>query len=295
MSKLVIAGGTGFLGNELLDFYGSKYNEIVVLTRGESRTSKNISYVQWDAKTIGKWHRSLDNADALINLTGKSVDCRFTKKNKELILNSRVDSTLALGKAINLVDNPPKVWLNASSAAISHPNKEENGEDFMLYVGQEWEKAFNSITHKETRKVALRISLVFGKDGGALVPLKKITQFGLGGKQGSGNQMVSWVHSKDFVGITNFLLEKNSVTGPVVVAAPDSKSNKKLMATIRKTLKVPFGLPSFSWMLKIGGFIIGTEPSLILNSMNVYPEKLIKNGFKFKYATLESALKNILK
>ncbi|MDO6853396.1 hypothetical protein JM80_0008 [Cellulophaga sp. RHA_52] len=295
MSKLVIAGGTGFLGNELLDFYASKFTAIVVLTRSKPYQTKNINYVQWDAKTIGPWHTCLNNADVLINLTGKSVDCRFTKKNKELILNSRIDSTLALGKAINLVDTPPKVWLNASSAAISHPNKEENGEDFMLDVGLAWEKAFGSIKNYNTRKVALRISLVFGKNGGALVPLKKIAQFGLGGKQGNGNQMVSWVHIKDFVSITNFAIENSKIIGPIVVAAPDAKSNKKLMASIRKTLKVPFGLPAFAWMLKIGGFIIGTEPSLILNSMNVYPEKLLKNGFKFKYATLEAALKNLIK
>ncbi|WBU88275.1 TIGR01777 family oxidoreductase [Cellulophaga omnivescoria] len=295
MNKLVIAGGTGFLGNELLDFYTSKFTEIIVLTRSKPYQAKNINYVQWDAKTIGTWHSCLNNADVLINLTGKSVDCRFTKKNKALILNSRIDSTLALGKAINLVDNPPKVWLNASSAAISHPNKEENGEDFMLDVGIAWEKAFESIKNVNTRKIALRISLVFGKNGGALVPLKKISQLGLGGKQGSGKQMVSWVHIKDFVAITNFAIENTKITGPIVVAAPDAKSNKKLMATIRKALKVPFGLPAYSWMLKIGGFIIGTEPSLILNSMDVYPDKLIKNGFKFKYATLEMALKNLLK
>ncbi|WKB80255.1 TIGR01777 family oxidoreductase [Cellulophaga lytica] len=295
MNKLVIAGGTGFLGNELLDFYTSKFAEIIVLTRSKPYQAKNINYVQWDAKTIGTWHSCLNNADVLINLTGKSVDCRFTKKNKALILNSRIDSTLALGKAINLVDNPPKVWLNASSAAITHPNKEENGEDFMLDVGIAWEKAFESIKNVNTRKIALRISLVFGKNGGALVPLKKISQLGLGGKQGSGKQMVSWVHIKDFVAITNFAIENTKITGPIVVAAPDAKSNKKLMATIRKALKVPFGLPAYSWMLKIGGFIIGTEPSLILNSMDVYPEKLIKNGFKFKYATLEMALKNLLK
>lgn len=295
MSKLVIAGGTGFLGNKLVEFYASKYTEIIVLTRGKSRKTENISYVNWDAKTIGKWHTSLDNADVLINLTGKSVDCRFTKKNKALILSSRTESTTALGKAINLVDNPPKVWLNASSAAISHPNKEENGEDFMLYVGLEWEKAFNAIKNPNTRKVALRISLVFGKKGGALVPLKKITKLGLGGKQGSGKQMVSWLHTKDFVKITNYAIENTVINGPIVVAAPDAKSNKKLMATIRQTLKVPFGLPAFVWMLKIGGFVIGTEPSLILNSMDVYPEKLLKDGYKFKFATLESALKNILK
>ncbi|MEP0214268.1 MAG: TIGR01777 family oxidoreductase [Cellulophaga sp.] len=295
MSKLVIAGGTGFLGNKLIDFYTSKYNEIVVLTRGKSRKKENISYVNWDAKTINKWHTSLNNADVLINLTGKSVDCRFTKENKALILNSRTESTTALGNAINLVANPPKVWLNASSAAISHPNKEENGEDFMLYVGLEWEKAFNAIKNPNTRKVALRISLVFGKEGGALIPLKKITKLGLGGKQGSGKQMVSWVHTKDFVAITNYAIENQAITGPIVVAAPDAISNTKLMSTIRQTLNVPFGLPAFSWMLKIGGFIIGTEPSLILNSMKVYPEKLEKNGYEFRFDTLKSALKDILK
>ncbi len=294
MSKLIIAGGTGFLGNELLEYYRNKYAEIVVLTRGKSHQKENISYVNWDAKSNGDWAAKLNNASALINLTGKSVNCRFSEKNKEIILNSRVDSTLALANAINTVENPPKVWLNASTAALSHPNKKENGEDFMLYVGQEWENAFYSVENKQTRKIALRISLVFGKDGGALIPLKKITQFGLGGKQGNGKQMVSWVHSNDFVSITHFLIENKDVDGCIVVAAPDPKSNSELMAIIRKTLNVPFGLPSYTWMLKIGGSIIGTEPDLILNSMHVYPKKLLDNGFSFSYATIDTALKNLL-
>ncbi|MCK0156178.1 TIGR01777 family oxidoreductase [Cellulophaga sp. F20128] len=295
MSKLVIAGGTGFLGNKVLDFYKDKYQEIIVLTRGATRQNGPITYVHWDAKNSGDWVTQLNNANALINLTGKSVDCRFTEKNKALILNSRIDSTLALANAINSVENKPKVWLNASTAALSHTNKEGNGDDFMLYVGQEWEKAFFSIENPNVRKVALRISLVFGKEGGALLPLKKITKFGLGGKQGSGQQMVSWVHADDFVAITNFVLHQKAIKDTVIVASPDAVSNSTLMASIRKTLKIPFGLPSYSWMLAIGAYIIDTEPDLILNSMDVYPSKLIENGFGFTYNTLESALENLLK
>tara|TARA_R110002049_G_scaffold67188_1_gene174632 strand:+ start:2103 stop:2990 length:888 start_codon:yes stop_codon:yes gene_type:complete len=294
MHKLVIAGGTGFLGNKLLDFYKDKYSEIVVLTRGSTQQKGNITYVHWDAKNSGDWVSQLNNASALINLTGKSVDCRFTEKNKELILNSRIDSTLALANAINTVENKPKVWLNASTAALSHTNKEENGDDFMLFVGQEWEKTFFSIENPTVRKIALRISLVFGKEGGALLPLKKITQFGLGGKQGSGKQMVSWIHVDDFVAITNFVLHQKVIKDTIIVASPDAVSNNKLMKGIRKTLNVPFGIPSYAWMLQLGGYAIDTEPDLILNSMDVYPSKLEENGFVFTYNTLELALENLL-
>lgn len=293
MGKIVIAGGTGFLGNVLISFFKDKAYKIIVLTRGKSRKTENVQFIQWDAKTIGNWHKYLNNTDALINLTGKSVNCRFSKKNKKLILDSRIDSTLALAKAINLLETPPKVWINASTAALSHLPKKENDKDFMQYVGQKWEDAFFSINNKSTRKIALRISLVLGKEG-VLAPLIKIAKLGLGGKQGSGKQIVSWVHHEDFAKMIHFTIEKKNIQGPIVAATPKAITNQQLMSSIRKTLKVPFGIPSYTWMLKIGSFVIGTEADLILNSMDVYPEKLIENGFVFNYPSIKNALEEIL-
>lgn len=295
MKKLIIAGGTGFLGQVLCDFYKPKTKEIIVLTRGKNRKTENIHYVNWDAKEIGEWHKHLNNADVLINLTGKSVNCRFSKKNKELILSSRIDSTLILAKAINLVDNPPKIWFNASTAALSHYPKKENGKDFMLQVGQKWENAFYSIENKSTQKIVIRISLVLGEEEGVLSPLKKITKLGLGGKQGNGKQMVSWIHYSDLATLINFLVEQKTIEGPIIAAAPNPITNSQFMSSIRAALGVPFGLPSFAWMLKIGSFIIGTEADLILNSMDVRPKKLLENGFQFKYPKIKPALEDVLR
>lgn len=293
MEKIVIAGGTGFLGNVLINFFKTKANKIIVLTRGKSRKTDNVQFVQWDAKTIDDWHLHLNNAESLINLTGKSVNCKFNKTNKDLILNSRIDSTLALAKAINLVENPPKVWINASTAALAHLPKKDGKKDFMLQVGEKWENAFFSINNESTRKVALRISLVLGKEG-VLTPLIKIAKLGLGGKQGSGKQIVSWIHNEDFATMIHFLVTKKNIEGPIVAATPNTITNQQFMRSIRETLSIPFGIPSYTWMLKIGSFIIGTEADLILNSMNVYPKKLIENGFVFKYPSIKNALEEIL-
>lgn len=201
---------------------------------------------------------------------------------------------MILAKAINSVENPPKIWLNASTAALSHVPIKENGEDFMLQVGQKWENAFFSIGNKSTRKIAIRISLVLGEEEGVLGPLRKITKLGLGGKQGDGSQRVSWIHHNDFVAMIHFLIKQKSIEGPIVAASPNTITNSQFMAAIRTALGMPFGLPSFAWMLRIGSFIIGTEADLILNSMNVHPKKLLENGFQFKYPKINPALDDVL-
>ncbi|WP_026977037.1 TIGR01777 family oxidoreductase [Flavobacterium tegetincola] len=302
MKKLVIAAGTGFLGQVLVNHFQNKYDELVVLTRGKSRVSNTIKYVNWDAKTISGWENELENADILINLAGKSVDCRYTKSNKNEILTSRINSTKILNEAVLRCQNPPRHWLNSSTSTIYRHSEdkqmtEENGEigdDFSMNVAKAWEKFFFETETPKTLKTALRTSIVLGKNGGAFIPLKTLTKFGLGGKQGNGNQFISWIHEHDFARAIEFVIEKE-MTGKVNIVSPQPITNKDFMSNLRTELHVSIGIPTPKLLLKLGAKIIGTEPELVLKSRNVIPERLIKNAFEFRFKTLEEALKNLVK
>ena len=201
------------------------------------------------------------------------------------------------------VEHPPKIWLNSSTATIyKHsldvPMTEENGiigEGFSVSVGKDWEKSFFSFRDLPVRQVALRISIVLGKNGGAFTPIKNLARFGFGGKQGKGNQMFSWVHLVDYIRIVDFSIANTNVIGVINVAAPNPVTNTKLMKTIREIIRIPFGVSISQMLLKIGAVIIGTEPELILKSRYVVPEKLTDLGFAFKYPTIENALQNLFK
>lgn len=300
-NKLIIAAGTGFLGQSLLLHFKSKFEEIVILTRGTNKIVDGIKHVQWDAKTLSGWEKELENTTVLINLAGKSVDCRYTKENKKEILLSRIESTKVLNKAILKCDNPPKHWLNSSTSTIYRfsLDKEmdefegEIGNDFSMNVAQSWEKSFFKIETPKTKKTALRTSIVLGKNGGALIPLKMLTKFGLGGKQGKGNQFISWIHEKDFARAIDFIIEKE-MTGVVNIVSPKPITNRKFMSALRKIVGTPFGIPISETLLKFGSIIIRTQSELVLKSRNVIPKRLQKEGFQFEFDTLEKALKNLI-
>lgn len=300
MSKLIIAAGTGFLGQVLVNHFENKFDEIVILTRGQNSRTGKIKLVNWDAKTLFGWETELENADVLINLAGKSVDCRYTEKNKKEILLSRIQSTKVLNQAVLACANPPKHWLNSSTSTIyrfslDKQMSEANGEignDFSMNVAQSWEKAFFTTATPQTLKTALRTTIVLGENGGAFIPLKRLTQLGLGGKQGKGNQFISWIHEKDFARAIEYIIEKQ-LTDVLNIVSPQPISNQDFMATLRKQLNVFIGLPTPEFLLTIGAKIIGTEPELVLKSRNVIPARLLENGFVFEYKTLETALKNI--
>jgi uncharacterized protein (TIGR01777 family) len=300
-NKLIIAAGTGFLGQVLTNHFKAKFEEIIILTRGTSKTNGNIKYVNWDAKTFSGWEAALENATVLINLTGKSVDCRYTKGNKKAILLSRIESTKILNKAVAQCISPPKHWLNSSTATIYRfsLDKEmdertgEIGNDFSMNVAQSWEKAFFKTETPNTLKTALRTSIVLGKNGGAFVPLKALAKFGFGGQQGKGNQFISWIHEKDFARAIHFIIEKE-ITGVVNIVSPKPITNKNFMSLLRKSIGRPFGVPISELLLKIGAVIIKTESELVLKSRNVIPKRLQQNGFTFKYDTLEKAFDSLL-
>ncbi len=297
MRKIIIAGGSGFLGKALEKYFVTKDEEVFILTR----SPKANNHLQWDAKTKGSWTSHLNKADVLINLTGKSVDCRYTEANKAAILNSRIESTQVLNDAVAELAHPPKVWINAGSATIyddslSHLNTEENGiigNDFSMNVCKHWEATFFENDIEGIRKIVARTSIVLGNKGGAFPRLKQITKLGLGGKQGNGQQRFSWIHIDDFCGAIEYLIEQHHIKGVVNVTAPHPEKNETLMQLLRKKYKMPFGLAQPKWLLEIGAFFLRTETELLLKSRNVYPEKLIKHGFSFQYSKLAMALENL--
>ena len=301
MKKMVIAAGTGFLGTVLIDFFKESYQEIIVLTRGKSERKNNIQYVHWNANSLTGWESVLENADVLINLAGKSVDCRYTPENKAAILSSRIDSTRVLNEAVLKCKNPPKHFINSSTATIYRHSEDkqmdeysgEIGNDFSMNVAKSWEKAFYDVETDKTLKTAVRTSIVLGKNGGAFIPLKRLTQFGLGGKVGNGNQFVSWIHELDFAKAIDFIIDKK-LTGNINVVSSKPERNIDFMRKLRQAVRIPFGIPISKTMLKIGAKIIQTEPELVLKSRNVVPKRLTENGFTFEYHDLEKAFKNLL-
>jgi len=301
MNKLVIAAGTGFLGQVLVDHFKNKFDEIVILTRGNAKTVDRIKYVNWNARTFSGWENELENAAVLINLAGKSVDCRYTEKNKKEILLSRIESTKILNKAVLKCQNPPKHWLNSSTSTIYRFSLDkqmdeidgEIGNDFSINVALSWEKAFFKTETPITMKTALRTSIVLGKDGGALIPLKTLAKIGFGGKQGKGNQFISWIHQEDFANAIDFIIEKQ-ITGIINVVSPEPIRNTDFMQKLRKAIGFPFGMPLNTFLLEIGSFLIRTQPELVLKSRNVIPKRLLENGFQFKFGDIDDAFKNLL-
>ena len=300
--RIVIAGGSGFIGKAISNHFLTKGYEVVVLTRGENQLKDNINYQHWDGKSLGKWLDNLSGSEALINLSGKSVNCRFTDENKKALISSRINTTRLLSDAINSLANPPKVWLNASSGALYNAVKEPNTEEdtvfsnsFLSKMALAWEEAFYKGELPQTRRASLRISLILGKSGGVFPVLKKITSLSLGGSAGSGKQIMSWMHIDDTARAMEFLITNNNVEGPVNFSTIHPKSNKQFMKTLRKVMGVSLGIPAPAFGIKLGSFFMGTEPSLLLDSVNFIPHRLTENGFKFNYDNLEDALTVLLK
>ena len=299
--KIIIAGGSGFLGKVLSSHFVKKGYQVVVLTRQHQLDTEKVRYEKWDGRSLGPWARQLEGADALINLTGKSVDCRYTEPNKQLIYDSRIDATNVLGQAIERLSAPPPIWINASSATIYRHSLEkamdeasgELGKGFSVDVCKKWERTFFE-SKTEIRKVALRIAIVLGKEDGALKPLKDLARIGMGGKQGNGNQFFSWIHEEDFCNVVDFVIHDESLEGVLNVAAPAPITNKSIMKAIRRSIGVPFGFPLPKWILEIGALLIKTETELILKSRRVVPKRLLDLGFTFRYPEVHLALQDLI-
>lgn len=299
--KIIIAGGNGYLGKLLANHWGADKYDIVILTRKPCYL-KNTQTVLWNGVDTGDWVTELEGAFALINFAGRSVDCRYTEKNKKEIIQSRVKSTHALGIAVQGCKNPPQVWLNASSATIyPHSEKEKMteaytdfGNSFSDTVCKVWEETFFAVPSPATRKAALRIALVMGNNGGAFPVLKKLAQFGLGGKMGKGTQYISWIHEQDFCRAIDYVLNQ-PIEGAVNISAPQPETNQHFMESLRQGLGKRFGINHPRWLLELGAILLQTETELILKSRNVVPQRLLKNGFEFEYPSITEAFKSLLK
>jgi uncharacterized protein (TIGR01777 family) len=300
--KVVLAGGNGYFGKVLANYYSDKTAEVVILSRHEKETDRNIRTVVWDGKTWGKWAAELVNADILINLCGKNVNCRYTDKNKAEILSSRVLPTQLLGLAIHDLAEPPKLWINVTSATIyrhaeDRPQDEATGEigsGFSVEICQAWEKAFNKYDTPKTRKITLRMGIVLGRSDSVFPRLLNLVKLGMGGKQGNGRQYVSWVHERNVARSIEWFADHAELQGIFNCTAPVAERNDALMHIIRKVYGAPFGLPAPEWLLKIGAIMIGTEPELILKSRWVLPKRLVESGFKFKFETAEAAVPTLI-
>lgn len=301
--KIVLAGGNGYLGTVLAEYFKPLAAEVIILARKPAATNGNIKTVVWDGKTTGNWVECLTGADLLVNLCGKNVNCRYTEKNKQEIFDSRLIPTTLLNKVIAQMTDPPKVWMNSASATIYRhaedcPQDEltgEIGEGFSVDVCKAWERTFFETELPATRKIALRIGIVLGKKSAVFPRLHNLVKFGLGGRQGDGNQYVNWIYEQDVARIIEYLLNQPDATGAINCVAPNPVKNADMMQAIRKACGMPLGLPAPKWLLKIGAAIIGTETELILKSRWVMPTRLLNMGFKFRYPEVEDAVKNCLK
>ena len=291
--KVVLAGGTGFIGQYLEKKFTAMDIDVQII----SRQSPHIAWDDYQGIV-----QALDGAEMVINLAGKSVNCRYNEQNKREIMNSRVETTQILGNAILDCEHPPAVWMNSSTATIyrhaeDRPMTETKGEigtGFSVDVAKAWEEAFFAFNLPHTRQAALRIAIVLGPGGGVMTPFQNLVRFGLGGHQGSGKQMFSWIHVEDLFQIILFIQEWESLEGVFNCTSPNPVTNRELMATMRKVMHRKGGLPASTWMLNLGARIIRTEPELILKSRWVVPNRLIKEGFMFRYGRLEKALQHIL-
>jgi len=303
--KLVIPGGSGQVGTILARTFHGEGHDVVVLSRAPLERPWRV--LAWDGQSPGPWCRELEGCDAVINLAGRSVNCRYTPANRHEILQSRLVSTRLVGEAIASASTSPRVWLQASTATIyahrfDRPNDEHSGIiggvepnapdawRFSIDVAVAWERAFNAVSTPRTRKVGLRSAMTLSPDsGGVFDTLARLARRGLGGRAGDGRQFMSWVHEHDFVNAVRWLMQHEDIDGVVNIASPNPLPNVEFMRVLRQACDAPTGLSFARWMLEVGAFLMQTETELILKSRRVVPARLLEHGFRFQYPEWPSA------
>jgi uncharacterized protein (TIGR01777 family) len=300
--KIILAGGNGYLGSVLAAYYAELAEQVIVLSRKYKAPKKNIKTLVWDGINAGEWMEEMEGAELLVNLCGKNVNCRYTLKNREEIICSRTIPTSLLNRVVTKLTTPPALWINITSATIyrhaeDFAQDEEKGQigyGFSIDVCKQWEAAFFTDTNPNTRKIALRMGIVLGRKDSVFPRLLNLVRFGMGGKQGNGQQYVSWVHEQDAARCTEWLLQHPEINGVVNCTAPEAIKNKDLMLAIKKAYGMPIGLPAPAWLLEIGARLIGTETELILKSRWVTPKRLIDSGYDFFFIKAEHAIDDLL-
>ncbi|MCD0442235.1 TIGR01777 family oxidoreductase [Glycomyces sp. A-F 0318] len=301
--KIVIPGGTGNVGAVLERGLLAAGHRVIVLTRNPSRPH----HLHWDGRTLGPWAEAIDGADAVVNLAGRSVSCRYTPENLKAMMDSRIDSTRVVGEAVAAATAPPPVWLQASTATIyahtfGRANDEATGviggaePDAPAYwaesiaIAQAWERTLDEADTPHTRKVAMRSAMTMSPDRGSVFDvLSRMVLLGLGGPVGGGRQYVSWIHEEDFVRAVLFLIDRADLSGPVNLASPHPLRQKDFMRVLRRAWGGHFGLPATRWMAELGAFALRSDTELLLKSRRVIPGRLEAAGFAFTYPAWEAA------
>ncbi len=307
--KVVLPGGSGQVGMILARSFIARGHDVVVLTRRP--TSNPWRTVGWDATSIGPWARELEDADVVIGLAGRSVNCRYTPANRDLIMRSRVDSARVVGEAIAAAKRPPRLWMQASTATIySHrydaPQDEATGIiggnepdapdtwRFSIDVARSWEAAVDQFALPATRVVKLRSSVILSPDaGGIFDTMLGLVNVGLGGTSGDGRQFVSWIHDADFVRSLDWIIAREHLSGAINVAAPNPLPNAEFMRVLRRAWGIRIGLPATAWMLEVGALFMGTETELLLKSRRVVPGMLLQDGLRLEYPEWEAAARDL--
>lgn len=303
--KIVIAGGTGHLGSALTRSMREAGHRVVILSRNVESPG-----VLWDGRTLGPWAEELEGADVLINLAGRSVDCRYGTRHRNEILASRVDSTHVLGEAIARAWHPPKVWLQASTATIyAHrydaPNDERGGiiggtepnvpEEwrFSIEVAKAWERALDDAPTPHTRKIKMRTAMVMSPArGGAFQAMLRHIRLGFG-RFGDGHQYMSWIHERDFIRAVEWLIAHDLVDGAVNLAAPEPLPNAEFTRILAEAWGTGGIVPTAEWMVEVGAWVLRTEPELVLKSRRVVPKRLLEQGFAFEFPTWTEAARDL--
>ena len=307
--KIVIPGGSGQVGSILARYFHSSGHDVVVLSRKPQAAPWRV--IPWDARTRGPWDAELNGTDVVINLAGRSVNCRYHAANRRAIIDSRVESTHVVGEAIARAARPPRVWLQMSTATIyahrfdaandeatgliggSEPNVPDTWR-FSIEVATAWEKSFEEASTPNTRKVAMRSAMVMSPDrGGVFDVLLGLVRRRLGGRSGEGRQFVSWIHERDFIRSVEWLIARDDLAGAINVCSPEPLPNAEFMAALRAAWGVKFGLPATPWMLEIGAWFLRTETELILKSRRVVPGRLLQSGFAFEFPAWPDAAKDL--
>ena len=297
MKRIIIAGGSGFIGSALAKEFSRRGYAVVVLTRSPRERTDGAQEVFWDSRS-GKWMEHFEGAEAVINLTGKNVNCPHTPENVRRIISSRVASVNAVAAAIASTNVRPRVWVQASAIGFYGDTQDRladesapNGQDTLAQICREWEAA--AAKTPDTRQVTLRIGFVLGREGGALPVLTKLVKFFLGGAVGTGKQFISWIHLADLVQMFVVAVEDENLSGTFNAVAPNAVANGEFMRELRRALHRPWSPPAPEFAVKLGARLMGSEPSLALVSQRCEPKRFREAGFEFQYSNLSSALENL--
>ena len=296
----MIAGGSGFIGSALAREFSRRENTVAVLTRSPRKRADGIQEIAWDGKNSGEWCQALEGAQAVVNLTGKNINCPHTPENLRAITASRVDSVQALAAAMAGLKTPPRVWVQAGATGFYGDTGDTlcdetapGGDNALARICREWEAAFAAVPLASTRKVTLRIGFVLGHEGGALPVLSRLTNWFLGGTAGSGRQYISWIHLADLVEMFVRAVGNENWAGTFNAVAPNAVTNVEFMRELRRALHRPWSPPAPALAVKLGAWLMGSEPSLALISQRCAPGRLAEAGFPFQFSELAAALRDL--